>query len=459
MTIKKIFGNFKFFNLQSRYLVPVLFFLTCVIFSTTQKLYKTHFRWDAAGYYSYLPAFFIYDDLSFKFTAKASGHDRSEFVQKGSGINTYSIGPAILQTPFFGLGFLLSKVKNQKVDGYNSKFKWCLALGAIFYCSLGLLFLSFLLREHFTAAVTNITLIGLGLGTNLFYYVMVDYLYSHGYSFFLFSLSLWLGVKWGRTQSRKYLIALSLIFGLIVSVRVTNALFLMVPIFWMCKSGNDYISKIKELFSHWKYFPVLILLFLLPLVPQLLYLHEHLGYVGNPYVNEPFFWSDPLMLKVLFSYRVGWILWSPLILLGFIGWVLARKKEGFSIVFIYTLVNLYLISSWWCWWYGGGFGMRALVEASVPMSFGIAYCIQKVRSLGFKFSYLIVFLLIFLNIFQSEQYRDGVIHYDAMTFKSYWTVFGKRAPLSPEIREKRDSELHKTDAKKTKTDRQYRREL
>ncbi|MEZ5055826.1 MAG: hypothetical protein R2879_02210 [Saprospiraceae bacterium] len=39
--------------------VSILFFIAIIWITTNTKIYQQAYRWDAAGYYSYLPATFI----------------------------------------------------------------------------------------------------------------------------------------------------------------------------------------------------------------------------------------------------------------------------------------------------------------------------------------------------------------------------------------------------------------
>jgi hypothetical protein len=99
------------------------------------------------------------------------------------------------------------------------------------------------------------------------------------------------------------------------------------------------------------------------------------------------------------------------------------------------MINLYIIWSWWCWWYGGGFGQRALIESyavlAIPFASFSTFVINR------KWPLRIVFLiltaaLISLNIFQTRQYYRGVIHWDAMSKYTYWDSFF-RTKIAPNM--------------------------
>ncbi|MEZ4951034.1 MAG: hypothetical protein R2784_16860, partial [Saprospiraceae bacterium] len=347
--------------------VSILFFISIIWITTNTKIYQQAYRWDAAGYYAYLPATFIYDDLDFNFHKQNSGVEKEEFYRQatnGKFLNKYGVGSPILQFPFFVAGHLTSKFSNHPQNGFSKYYKLFTAIGAAFYGALGLFFLGLSLKDYFGSFSLNLTLLSIGFATNFFYYSLMELMMSHIYSFFLFSLVLWAGIQWKKLDKPIYFLIFCLGGGLIVATRITNIIFLMVPLFW---GINDW-SGIKSLFLQFKKQIWILLfgiaLFALPLIPQFWYLNYAVGKFRSPYGHEAFFWSDPLFLKVLFSYRKGWFVWSPILVVGIFGWFLSFKKEGFWLINIFLLINLYVISSWWCWWYGGSFGMRALIESS-----------------------------------------------------------------------------------------------
>jgi hypothetical protein len=94
----------------------------------------------------------------------------------------------------------------------------------------------------------------------------------------------------------------------------------------------------------------------------------------------------------------------------------------------FFVFSVYLIFSWWCWWYGGSFGSRPMIDFYPLYAIFITACISGIMkmSLWIRRSLLsVIILLIGLNLFQTYQFDRRVIHHDAMTGKAYWKVFGK----------------------------------
>jgi hypothetical protein len=148
----------------------------------------------------------------------------------------------------------------------------------------------------------------------------------------------------------------------------------------------------------------------------------------NP--GEGFEFLTPFVWQVLFSFRKGWLIYAPMMIFSIIGlyYVYRKNRKIFLAVFLFFLFNLYIVSSWSCWWYGGSFGQRALMQSYAIMFIPFGYFITSISmSAVWKklvFSGLAIFFT-FLNIFQIWQLSKGIIHESRMTFEYYTGVFGK----------------------------------
>ena len=110
---------------------------------------------------------------------------------------------------------------------------------------------------------------------------------------------------------------------------------------------------------------------------QLFYWKAAVGsYFVDAYFNpgEGFDWSAPHTLQVLFSFRKGWFIYTPLMLIATIAILLLRKRwpEAFPAVLVFFLVNLYVVSSWSCWWYADSFSSRAMTGSIAVMALPLA---------------------------------------------------------------------------------------
>ena len=106
-----------------------------------------------------------------------------------------------------------------------------------------------------------------------------------------------------------------------------------------------------------------------------------------------------------------------------------KYKEWLWPIIITMTISIYIIFSWWCWWYGGGFSARALIEYYVIMSLPLgAFCANILqKKLIFKtVTAVVLSFIIWLNLFQQQQYRTSLLHYDSMSKQVYWAIWGKQ---------------------------------
>lgn len=430
-------------------LAAIFFYSIVALIYTFSKDFHKHperiLKYDSTGYYAYLRYWFVDDDPYFNYY-KNKPHQNFQVTLKdhqGNSVqlNKYSTGPALLISPFFLLGHVELYYSKNLPENTDSIYLFWYGIGAIFYAILSLLLLRSVLRQYYQDKVVALTLLILALGTNWFHYTIYDYIMSHTYSFFLFSFALFLSLQWYKTEKWSYVLGLSLTCGLIALTRLPNMVFFIVPAFIGVYNKESLLERFRFFLKHWNQIAVGILIFALPFIPQILYWQRITGFYWiNSYgVNqENFCWLEPMFGEVLFGFRKGWFIYTPLALLGWIGLYHIQKhqKELFPIIILYLLINLYVISSWWCWWYGGSFGMRPLIETSVVLTFPIAALLEATVSSKVKYHglNLIIVLLIGLNQFQSHQFQYLIIHWDSMTKAAYWNAFGVVPPVSEEFK-------------------------
>ena len=126
-------------------------------------------------------------------------------------------------------------------------------------------------------------------------------------------------------------------------------------------------------------------------------------------------------------------MYTPIMIFALIGIPLLWKyvKKTFFPVLLITLLAIYVISSWWSWWYGCSFSQRPFVDYYALLSIPMGVFYHAFWSMRSKIKVLlipVVVFLIFLNLFQTWQVRNGLIHQISMTRKSYFLNFLKTKP-------------------------------
>lgn len=417
----------------------LLFILVYILFfqdywKTWHNDNETPFQYDVDQYYSYLPATFIHHDLDFKFPNQYWLAN----TPNGHRVPKMTYGMAFMYSPFFALGYKIALNEHEALDGYSSPFKICVHYGSLFYCFFGLIILAFILRRFFSDSITALTLASVFFATNLFCYSLRDGEMSHAYGFFLTSLFLWLTCRWHEKQKSIYFLWLGMTIGLASLVRPTEILIALVFIFYGIHSFTDLKIKLKKIVFSYKNIPLLILGFMLLWLPQFIFWKMKTGsFLFFSYGEERFFWTEPKIIQLLFSYRKGWLIYTPVMVFAITGlFMLKDKAANFKLsTILYMVINIYVLSCWWCWWYGGSFGMRALIQCYALLAIPMAAFYEKVFSFNFKnqfftllsrgFVALALAVFLCVNLIQTMQGSTTIIHYDSMSKAAYWHAFGK----------------------------------
>jgi hypothetical protein len=412
--------------------VLVIFYLMQLLLQ--EKAYR-HVDGDGSGYYAYLTALFIHKTTDFTpvLETEKTRHSldyMAHYFHKVNGvlINKFYLGAALMMLPFFLLAMLFSWITGLPMDGYNIIFQFSVALAGASWLAIGILALNkLLLLFGISKQSAVITLISIALGTNLFHYAYLQPSHSHVYSFATIALFLlYVRLYFLRFKYRYYIVA-AFFYGLVVLIRPSNGIVLLaIPI---VAGSRELLSEgMRVLFKNPR---ILIRGIILTTATVALQLGYNFHLTGKlflwSYQNEGFNFSQPAFFEFLFGFRKGLFVYTPLILLGFTGIVFWWKQSRWAAqsFLLFFLLLTYILSSWWNWFYGDSFGMRPMVDfyalLAIPLGMLINHVLKK-RIHGFVFI-SVLSALIALNLFQTWQYKVGIIHPDAMNAEKYKFVF------------------------------------
>ncbi len=322
-----------------------IFFLIALLylaafFAHTLILKKTVYG-DGIYYYSWVQSLVVDHDI--RFTAP------QPTTPLGLVGNKYAVGPAILWSPWFVWIHILARG-----TGYEMVYQLAVGFSSVLYAITGLILLFILLNKYFSKSASLAAIIATAGATNLLFYGAIDPVNSHAVSFF--AAVLFLTVLFMKKRNWFFI---GCTLGLIGLIRSQDLLYglLVLP----------YI-KPQNIF---RFVLGLLLIFLPQLtVWQLLYGTFWI----SPYINniEGFNFTQPHILSVLFSLQNGLVLWTPVVLLGFIG--LFKKNNTIHLFFMAGIVfiQLYLVSSWSIWWQGASYSGRMFVSVLPVLAFGMA---------------------------------------------------------------------------------------
>lgn len=213
---------------------------------------------DGKGYYAYLPALFIYQDLEFGFVEYyeskyyPSDSDPSYFKEfrfgfRGETVNKTFAGIAVLMLPFFLLAHIIA-LPLGIADGYSIIYQYAIGFSAYFYLWLGLLVLrKFLSLFSDKPALVALILFAIAAGTNLVYYTVVEGTMPHVYLFFLVNLFLLLAYRAIHERQPVFYLGASVAFALILIIRPQNG-FIILALPFLAGSHQTFTGAVKFLF-------------------------------------------------------------------------------------------------------------------------------------------------------------------------------------------------------------------
>ncbi|MCD6066012.1 MAG: hypothetical protein K0S33_838 [Bacteroidetes bacterium] len=350
--------------------------------------------------------------------------------------NKRSIGMAVMYSPFFAAGHLAAKIRGETTDGFSGSYQEFVHLGTLFYFFMALWICRKTLLKYFSETVVCICLVILVFATNLFYYAYGWGEMPHVYLFFLYALFIHYSLKWIEKPQGKNLFISAFILGMITLIRPPDILIGCFPLLFNVNSLASFIDRIRLIVGKISRFCLAVFLFFIPIICQLLYLKITQGkWVVANYHGEGFFFSDPQIVNFLFSYRKGWLIYTPVMIFSLIGMILSFKyrKDFFLVVIIYFSLTVYVLSCWWDWAFGGSFGCRALVQSYALLVFPLAVFIdffwsRIARGPFLKYGIRIVligliWLFVDLNMLQSGQFRYNLLSSGGMNKQAYWYMF------------------------------------
>lgn len=390
---------------------------------------------DGAGYYVYLPALFIYHDMQFNFTRTGHPHKVNfiaaehglfmNLTPDGKAMNKYFIGTAILESPFFLVAYGTAPWFGFHMNGYSFPFQLAVALAAIFYVLLGLdQIRRLLVKKNIPEYVQAIVILLLFFGTNLYHYTLGEPSMSHAYSFGMIACFINQAYNVFHSQSKRAVMWTAILLAIIIAIRPVNgAIVFILP--FLAGSWRGFTDGIRFAFKNIPRLAIGIGVFALLIFLQLLSYKTCTGHwFAYSYNGEKLDLFHPNIVKVLLSFRKGWFIYTPLMFVALAGIFLLRTNYERISFAAFLFVNIWVVSSWSTWTYGGSLGMRPMVDTyaamAIPMAFLSAAIFKRWRgliaipALGF---------LVVLNLVQHYQYAMSILPYDEMTVAKYAKIF------------------------------------
>ena len=382
---------------------------------------------DSAEYFALLRSLYCDQDVDLANEYERFGllqrYDKIRPTVTGHRRTIFSVGPALLWMPFYGVGDALARAAGSADEGYSAWHVRAVALGSLAYVVLGLLLLDAPLRSLVPARLATASLLLLLYATFLWWYVVYEPVMSHAGSFALSALALRLLWDQRAGLGRRRALALGLVLGLAATVRWQNGLLLLLP-------GLALLGQLLPALRRrsWGAAVAVVATGLLTLVafglgalPQML---AWKAIFGSYLLADPPHGADflrlghPYLLQTFFSSRHGLLYWTPVLwgaALGLRSFV-RRERWQAGLLLVPAALMSYVNACSGDWWAGGSFSNRrfdsVLPLVAPALALGLAALASAVRrrpalALGAAGTLLTLFNLLFM-----QQYRRNLVPRD-----------------------------------------------
>ena len=425
--MKKLFAS-----IVPEFIVILVLLITVRLFFNPQDI---TIKGDGQGYYDYLSSIFIYNDFPIK-----GVNDSANVSMRISNLpmyidfetyklNKYPCGTALLVSPFFIGAHVLAPKLDMPQDGYSSPYQKAIYYAALFYLMLGIYFLKKLLKLYKIDDWIILLVQFLAVfATALTHYTYCDSSYSHVYSFFAITAFLFFSKNYFVTKSNKSFLLAAFTLGLIVILRQINGMIVMFLPFISGSLVNFRETLVQTFNKIWLILLGLFIFLTVFSIQSALWYIEAKQFFLYSYQGEGFDFHDPAFLKVLFSYKKGLFVYTPILFFSFVGLIiLFHQKKYFQLIswVSFFIILTYMISSWGYWSYGSGFGHRVYIDYYAVFFILLAIATNSLNRI-WKYSFILLCIsTITLNIIQTKQYNQFILHWDEMNKSSYWKVFLK----------------------------------
>jgi len=410
---------------------------------------RSTINFDVSGYYWYLPSIFIYHDITeLKWKDKimkkyrptntfhqAFKHESGNYVMK------YSAGMAIMYSPFFAMAHCYASASSEyEADGFSTPYQFAIFFGSLFIAFLGLFVIRKVLVRFFDEWTTTILLFCLVFGTNWYEYSTFTGAMSHNYLFVIYALLIWFSIQFYKKPSTRKSIIIGLLTGMAALIRPTEILSVLIPLFWVndLKGKNYFHYKMEFFAKHFLQITIAMAVCLAVGTIQLFYWKYASGdWIVYSYGDQGFNFADPFFEEFNFSYKSGWLTYSPMMYFALLGFVplFIKNRNLFITCFLFFIPFWYVAFSWEIWAYGNCIGQRTMVQAYSILLFPLGYFINWIRTQKKWMHLLFGALVIFFSYYNMWlSHSGGIFQAGHMTKAYFWKTILRNTPVETDLK-------------------------
>ncbi|GAC1330149.1 MAG: hypothetical protein NVSMB17_07220 [Candidatus Dormibacteria bacterium] len=362
---------------------------------------------DGVGYFAYLPALFRGSfDMGPAYRDFLNAHvalDASQLhhlTAAGLPDNQFAVGSAVMGAPFYALTRLVGAVGGgggaQTATWPPGEFAFNVA--AMLLCLAGIV-LTYRLCENIVGAGPALAATGaMALGSPLLFYTFLDSSYAHAFSVFAVAAFTCVTLQLNAARSPWWWVLAGLFAGLVAATRLQDAVYLLLLVIPLAALPRGrVVMKLAPLLvgTALGFAPEVVVTRLVEArwIPQ-----------APPGMTFDFF--HPHLVEFLVSSRHGLLLWSPVVVLGFVGLVLElRRRQALAGVVLAALLLQVLVNAGSNEWFAGAsFGARRFVGAYPLLVLGTAMFFAHLKPRVRKPAALVVVLAVAWSLVLAASY-------------------------------------------------------
>ena len=346
---------------------------------------------DGFYYFAYLRSLVFDHDVNFMNDYRMLGlGDKTYLFQPtatGHAESAWTIGPAIVWSPFFAVGHLAAtRLRASGVDvatdGTSYPYRQAICVASLFYGLLGCWFAYRLTLLFFPAPLAAPAVVLTVAGSFMLWYLVKEPSMTHATSMASVAGFTWL---WAATRERRTLgswALLGVLAGLMALIRWQNLLFALLPgldaarILWQTERDRDG-RALRETLAGCAAF---LLCALAGFLPQML---AWQAMYGSPIARSPvgpqIRWTDPHLVDILWSARNGLFSTTPILYvcaIGLLAFTAGRPAAGLPMLAA-VAVMIYFNACIQDWWGSAGFGGRRFDGLIPILCVGLAAFIES----------------------------------------------------------------------------------
>ncbi len=349
---------------------------------------------DGFYYFAYLRSLAFDHDVDFTNDYRMLGLGDKTYLFKptktGHAESAWTIGPAIVWSPFFAVGHVVAarlhaKGLNVSTDGTSFPYRQAVCVASLFYGLLGCWFAYRLTRRFFPASLAALAVALTVAGSFMVWYLVKEPSMTHAASMAAVAGFIWM---WAATRERRPLWSwalLGLLAGFMALIRWQNLLFALLPgldalrLLARSRRAGDGRGWRDAVAGGMAFLGCAVVGFL----PQMLAWHAIYGsMIARSPVGPEIRWAEPRLVDILWSARNGLFSTAPILYLGAIGLIaFAFARPAVAMPMLAAVaVMIYFNACIQDWWGSDGFGGRRF-DGLIPIfCIGLAAFIDYARA-------------------------------------------------------------------------------